>query len=142
MKNKRNEIVINLLKVNAYLVRVGNQITNKHNLNQQQFTILKHIQHHQPINQNHICSSLVFEKSSVSKITKRLHELKLVNIKQSQTDKRSSELFCTKQGDKIIEKVMTEYNKFNANFLEELSELELQTILLATDYMAKSINGK
>jgi DNA-binding MarR family transcriptional regulator len=96
MKNERKELIVNLLRIGAFLQRNGNCILHEFNINQQQFVVLNHIFRNQPVNQSNICSNLLFEKSNISKIISKLESLKYIDQRKSGDDKRSTVITCTK----------------------------------------------
>ena len=86
----KGRIVFNFLRIGAFLYREGNRIVSEYGLNQQQFVVLKYISRHQPINQKEIYSHLLFEKSNLSKIIKKLKNLDLIKKETDLNDSRYS----------------------------------------------------
>ncbi len=126
METEKIKIVKNLLRLGAFLQREGNRLLNKFNLNQQQFVVLKEIQERGPLSQRDICSELLFEKSNVSKIVKKLAVNKLVNITCSSEDNRISLLIITRKGNKVVEQCMMRLDQWNMDWLKSLSEKEIK----------------
>jgi len=90
-------IVKGLLKIGSDLHRLGNSITGKYGLNQQQFVVLSEIVDRGPINQKQLVGGLVIEKSNLSKIVKKLKTVDLINITSSPEDGRTTLLSATKK---------------------------------------------
>ena len=137
----KNKIIINLLRINAYLMREGNRIANKFKINQQQFVVLNYILHNQPVSQNQICSGLLYEKSNISKIIKKLETLKYINVNKSVSDRRSTIIECTKKGKEIVKIALHEFNDFNNQFLNGLSDGEVNNALNVTEVINSSIKN-
>lgn len=137
----KNEIVINLLRIGAYLEREGDRISSNYNLNQQQFVVLNHILHNQPICQNKICSSLLYEKSNISKIIKKLKILEYIDVIRSNKDSRASIITCTSKGKFTIQEAMLEFKNFNNQFLNRLTTEEQNTALHITHIINNHIKS-
>ncbi len=132
-----DKIVSKLLMIGAYLAREGNRIVADFGLNQQQFVVLRHIQNNQPLMQKEICSRLMFEKSHVSKVIKKLKKLNLVNVSDSNEDSRITILSVSKKGQDVISEGMQSFKQWNRQWLESLSEAEQLHAELALDKLAQ-----
>jgi DNA-binding MarR family transcriptional regulator len=128
MKNKKTNIIVGLLRIGASLQREGDRIVKAFSINQQQYVVLNHIYYNQPISQDKICSGLLFEKSNISKILKKLVELQYVHQSTSQQDKRSLVIVCTIKGEDIIKKGNILFGKYNSELLEQYSDSEIAAI--------------
>ncbi len=124
MDKKSNQIVISLLGLGAFLIREGNRVVADMGLNQQQYVVLNHIHAKGPVCQKEICSSLLFEKSNVSKIIKKLTALSFIEKGSSSEDARINRLEITKKGEETVEICNTRFNNGNERWLESLSEEE------------------
>ena len=118
-------IVKGLLKIGSDLHRLGNSITGKYGLNQQQFVVLSEIVDRGPINQKQLVGGLVIEKSNLSKIVKKLKTVDLINITSSPEDGRTTLLSATKKGKTIWEECMEEFIAWQVNWASPLSDDEL-----------------
>ena len=125
---KHDQCIVNLLRFNSQLLREGNIIARRYGLNQQQFVVLNYIKFNGPINQNQICSSLLLEKSNISKIMKKLEQLKYINISQSSVDKRARIVECSTIGQNIITEGTKQFNALNKILLKELSDDQLNQL--------------
>ena len=139
MLHKKNKIVINLIRISAYLLREGNRIAEKYGINQQQFVVLSFINENELVSQKEICSNLLYEKSNVSKIIKRLEKIGLIEKKNSIGDLRYSHISITEKGEKTIREGMTDFNEFNDELLGKLSNDEIEDILNQTDVLNKIV---
>jgi len=141
MQNEKTKVVVDLLRIGAYLLREGNRIAEQFGINQQQFVVLNFVNENELVSQKEICSSLLFEKSNVSKIIKRLEKRGLVEKKSSSGDLRYSHINCTQKGQGVIEKGNIEFDKFNNDLLMNLSDSEIETTLKTTTLLNKVIKG-
>ncbi len=124
MDEKSNQIVISLLRLGAFLSREGNRIVADTGLNQQQYVVLNHIHSRGPVCQKDICASLLFEKSNVSKIVKKLSDLSFLKKESSSDDGRLHQLTITEKGEKIIVFYNSLFDGWNESWLKSLSEEE------------------
>ncbi len=124
MDEKSNQIVISLLRLGAFLAREGNRVVADTGLNQQQYIVLNHIYSKGSLYQKDICSSLLFEKSNVSKIIRKLVDLSFVKKESSSNDGRLHQLTITEKGGKTIEHFNSLFDGWNESWLKSLSEEE------------------
>ncbi len=130
MDDKINQLVIGLLRAGAFLQREGNRITAPFGLHQQQFVVLNFITNREPLSPHQICSGLLYEKSNVSKIIKKLEKMELIKISNSATDKRVNIIESTKDGKKVVAKVNQHFNEFNQQLLNGYSDKEVNETLI------------
>lgn len=121
------QIVRDLLQIGAFLQKSGNRITKEFGLTQPQFVLLNEIVEKGSVNQKQIVGELLFEKSNVSKIVKKLHSAGLIHISISSNDARYTTLSVTKKGRKIWNECMERLNSWSIIWLEPLNEKELTT---------------
>ncbi len=124
----KRKIIFHFLQIGAFLYREGNRIVNEFGINQQQFVVLRFISNHQPVNQKDIYSHLLFEKSNLSKIIKKLESLHLIKKEMSVDDNRFSILTIKPKGKTIIKKTMKKFELYNSDLLKEFSEQEIYDI--------------
>lgn len=142
MDIKENQIAVNVLRVSAYLLREGNRIASKYGLNQQQFVVLNYIRNNDRVHQSQICSSLVFEKSNVSKIIKKLEGLGFVEQKDDPEFSRSFMIETTALGRKMLKEGLVEFSTFHSELLSSFSEFERENLLLSTNMLSQLIREK
>jgi DNA-binding MarR family transcriptional regulator len=126
MEKPHTNVIVGLLRIGAFLQREGDRIVKDFDLNQQQYVILNYISINQPLNQNDICSRLLYEKSNVSKIVKKLVALKYVTQSTSSRDKRYTDIACTDQGIEVIKQGNRLFDQFNKQLLESLPKSEIK----------------
>ncbi len=142
MPDNKNKIIVNFLRIGAYLLREGNRIAEKYGINQQQFVVLNFISENKLVSQKEICSSLLYEKSNVSKIIKRLEKIGLVEKKSSSGDLRYSHINITPKGQKVIDEGIVDFNKFNEELLGQLSDNEIEMTLKTTALFNQLVKSK
>jgi len=133
MEGEKDRIVINLLRLGAFLQREGGRIIGDLGLNQQQFVVLKQIEFKGPLNQTEIRSKLLLEKSNLSKIVKKLIESRFVRKTTASHDSRVCMLSITKRGKRAADEGMSRYNKWNQSWLKSLTEREVKQALRSLD---------
>lgn len=74
-------LIKDLLVDGVYLHKEGSRLVNEQNLTQQQFVVLNEIVECSEINQKDFVWNLLFEKSNVSKIVKKLKYLGYIEIR-------------------------------------------------------------
>ncbi len=102
-------------------------------LNQQQFVVLKEIQEKEPVSQKQICGDLLFEKSNVSKIVKKLITDNLVQVVRCAKDGRVGLLTTTKKGTEIINYCMAELSQWNSDWLDPLPDEDIISAVKALE---------
>jgi len=139
---RSNQIVGDFLSIGAYLIKVGNRVAGKYKLTQQQFVALNEIVLKEKIIQKHLVSELLFEKSNVSKIIKKLKLLGYIGISISPEDNRATVLTATDLGKDVWETGMHEFNHLDESLLESLDEQELEQIEDALDKIKNIITRR
>jgi len=127
----RVEIAKSILRLGAFLQREGDRLIGRYGLTQQQFVVLKEIQERGPVSQRDICSELLYEKSNVSKIIKKLGGEGLVRRTASPEDGRVGLLMITKKGVRMIGLCMSTLNIWNRYWLRPLSDNQVKEALAA-----------
>ena len=124
MEKDKISIIKFLLRLGAFLQRKGDRLLEEFGITQQQFIVIKEIQEKKPKSQKEICSVLLFEKSNVSKIIKKLHNKKLIDININPDDQRITMLQITKSGEQLIDNCMSKLNSWNIEYLSSLTSTE------------------
>lgn len=131
MNREHTHIARQLLLLGAFLQREANRLLAASGLNQQQFVVLKEIEERGPVSQKDVCSALIFEKSNVSKIVKKLETAGLVRSAQDRDDSRITRLSVTAKGRSVIGHCMDGLNRWNADWLKSVPDDELRSIAAA-----------
>ncbi|TIH18526.1 MarR family transcriptional regulator [Marinifilum sp. JC120] len=124
-----NRMVIELLRLGAYLQREGGRITREFGLAQQQFVVLVAIKEQGPVSQKAILSDLLYEKSNVSKSISRLSALGLIQTSRSEKDSRVVLCEVTDEGREIVERCMIIMKASNEKWLQHIPEDELEQVV-------------
>lgn len=129
----RGDIVKNILRLGAFLQREGDRLIGRYGLTQQQFVVLREIQERGPLSQRDICSELLYEKSNISKIVKKLAAEGLVRRSASPADGRMGLLETTKKGERLTGLCMSTLDIWNRYWLRTLSEAQVKEALAVLD---------
>ena len=117
-------IIQGLLKCSQFLQREMNQVCQRFDLKQQQFSVLNEIIWNGPISQKELVEALLFEKSNVSKIVKILIEKKWIRVAVDTHDRRLTLLTETPKGFSVWEECMQAFNQSSSELKPILSEHE------------------
>jgi DNA-binding MarR family transcriptional regulator len=126
MQKERAQIVKDLLRLGAFLQREANRLLDDYGLNQQQFVVLKTIQEKGPLSQKEICSDLLFEKSNVSKIVKKLEQEGLVKTTWTDRDGRVSLTEIAGKGRATAAACMQRLGEWNSEWTARLSDADVK----------------
>jgi MarR family 2-MHQ and catechol resistance regulon transcriptional repressor len=118
------QIVHGLLKCGQFLQREMNQVCQRFDLKQQQFSVLNGIVWHGPLTQKELGETLLFEKSNVSKIVKILFEKKWISVAVATHDRRLTLLSETPEGFAVWKESMQAFNQSSSELISVLSENE------------------
>ncbi|MFC2027388.1 MarR family winged helix-turn-helix transcriptional regulator [Chloroflexota bacterium] len=123
------DIVKDMLRMGSALYRNGDRIAGVYGLNQQQFIVLSEIVNSGPINQKQLVGEMIIEKSSLSKIVKKLRSLGLVTSTSSPDDGRAILLGATQKGRTVWKECMGDFHDWQVNWAGSLTKEEVrQTI--------------
>jgi DNA-binding MarR family transcriptional regulator len=122
-------IIGKLLNIGGMLEKKANTLLKPYNLNQQQYSILFAIHQQGKVNQKSMVNKLLLEKPHVSKLTKKLHTMGLIDVEASEEDKRSSWLSVTAKGRETVRKCQETIHKWNLQWTDEMGQDELEMAL-------------
>lgn len=141
-QTKANKLVYSLLSISATLFKVGNRITKEYDLTQQQFVTLNKIVTVRIINQKELTSTLLFEKSNISKIVKKLLSRNYISVEKNKNDARITTISPTDKGIKLWEEIVLEYEKWNIEFVSSLNPKELDDSIVIAEKLNNLILGE
>ena len=98
MKVEKVMIVRHLMRLGAFMEREGSRALIPTNLTHQQFLVLSRISEQGSLSQKDLCDKMLYEKSNVSRIIKRLHSLGLILIVPDIEDARRQVINPTDKG--------------------------------------------
>jgi len=139
---KETLIVQLLLKCGLFLQREMNQVCQRFDLKQQQFSVLNEIIWHGPINQKELGENLLFEKSNVSKIISILLEKNLISSALAPRDRRMTLLFETPEGLAVWKDCMQAFHQSSTEILSLLSEDEAAEAIRFLKKLQKAFKDK
>jgi len=122
-------IVRHLMRLGAYLEREGTRILAKEGLTHQQYTVLTRISEHGPLSQKDVCLALLYEKSNVSKIVKKLSGSGFIEIAASEADKRAHVIRATEEGKAVIRRAQVLLGEWVTNWLKLVNDDETRKLL-------------
>lgn len=131
------KIVIRILQLNGFLLREGNRLIEEFGINQQQFVVLNEIMSKREINQKQLASTLLSEKSNISKIIKKLKALKYIAVRKASEDARITLLTITPKGENVALECISRFNEWNTNWIRPLSRDEVTSAMKALDRLSK-----
>ncbi len=137
INEKALQIVMNVLKLGAYLHRTGDRLTEEFGINQQQFVVLFEILEKKEANQKQLVGELLFEKSNVSKIIKKLKSMGLIEVKRDSQDARITKLKATDKGIKAALGCSMKFNDWNTEWTKPLSQKEIKDTIRVFDRLSE-----
>lgn len=128
-ENNYQKLAVNILYTHSWLQSKIKELFKEYNITMQQYNILRILrgQHPKALSISSIKERMLDKMSDTSRIVDRLIVKKLVLRKQSQTDKRKSEVYITQKGLTLLDN-MSEIENLLVNVLSNLSEEETQTL--------------
>lgn len=98
MKVEKVMIVRHLMRLGAFMEREGSRALIPIGLTHQQFLVLSRISEQGSLSQKDLCDKMLYEKSNVSRIIKRLRALGLIMIVPDSNDARRQVINPTDKG--------------------------------------------
>lgn len=92
------------------------------------FALLSMVEHTPNITQNQLCSETGIDKASMVKLTDHLQNLKLIERKEAEADRRVKNLNLTRQGQKVFVEASKIRSDFESKFLSGLTKNEQKNI--------------
>ncbi len=135
-------IIQNILRISAYFNRIGDRISSKYNLNQQQFTILNEICSREEIIQKNLVWDLFYEKSNVSKVVKKMIKNGLLEFEKDENDNRVKYLIPTEKGEQIWNECLDDNLEWSREWLSNFSTTELTFALRLTERFKEIIQDE
>lgn len=122
-------IIGKLLNIGGVLQRMGDRMLFPFDLNQQQFSIFFEIARAGEVKQKDIVNRLLLERAHISKVVKKLKNLELIYVKNSDQDNRSYWLSITPKGEQVLNNCIQMFDNWNAEWINEIEASELSDIL-------------
>ena len=128
-------IIGKLLNIGGMLEKKANALLKPYNLNQQQYSILFAIHQQGRVNQKNMVNKLLLEKPHVSKVTKKLRRMGLIDVEVSEEDKRSSWLSITAGGRETVRKCQEAIHEWNLQWTDTMGQGELDMALESLTFL-------
>ncbi len=122
-------IIGKLLNIGGMLERKGNRMLLPFGLNQQQFSIFFEIGKAGKVKQKDMVNRLALERAHVSKVIKKLQNMYLISLTESEDDKRSAWLTLTQKGEKVLGECQKMFKDWNKIWISEINESLYESIL-------------
>lgn len=126
MMSLPDKMVMELLRLGAYLQREGARMSREYGLSQQHYVVLVVINEHGPISQKAIMSDLLYEKSNVSKAISNLSALGLVETSRGAEDSRVVMCTTTTEGRNVVAQCMRTMRTWNSAWLRQVPDSDLE----------------
>ena len=127
--NEYHKTLVNLIYTHSFLINRMSGFFKSQGITRQQYNVLRILrgQHPEAANLNLIKERMLDKMSDASRIVERLRIKKLVNRKQSRSDRREVEISISQQGLSLLESMDEEIQKIYTLF-DGLSDQELKTL--------------
>ena len=129
MRVEQLMIARHLMRLGAYLEREGGRELSQVGLTHQQFLVLTRISEQGSVSQKDLCDKLLYEKSNVSKIIKKLLAVELIDISTDPEDARRQVIRTTDQGSLAVQKGKKIVSAWVEQWLNRLMDDENTEIL-------------
>lgn len=128
-RNDYHKALVNLYYTNNVIGEQFFKMMKEYGLAAPQFNVLKILrgQHPDAVSIGLIKERMLDKNSDVSRIVDRLYKKKLVERKESKTDRRQKDVVITKKGLELLDK-MTICEKKEDNILSKLSKKEVKLL--------------
>jgi DNA-binding MarR family transcriptional regulator len=122
-------IIGKLMNIGGMLERKANRLLLQYSINHQQFSVLFEIGKAGKVKQKDMVNRLSLERAHVSKIIKKLQSMELVNVSDSDEDKRSRIFSLTTKGENILLECRSIFKQWNKEWIDKIEEKSLISIL-------------
>ena len=122
MRSCENESIGRLIYKTSQIMRnYAEKLLKPYDLTVEQFHLLKQTSLDNGISQNVICQLVEKKPANITRILDRLEKKKWVKRQPNPSDRRSSLVFLTSEGDRIIDEVSTLFESYSGRFVEGIS---------------------
>ena len=117
-RNEYQKALINILYTHNYLIGKMSDIFKKYDITRQQFNVLRILrgQHPNPATINTIKDRMLDKMSDASRIVVRLKKKSLIKSKQSDNDRRATEVIISDKGLNLLKKMDGGIEEFDRLF--------------------------
>ena len=131
-----------ILNCSLFFQREINKILLTFKLNYQQLCVLNEIIWNGPVSQKELCEKLLFEKSNISKIIKKLLKKGLVQMTVDPIDRRLTLLSEAPEGISVWKDSMQALNEFSVQFSSVLAPEEITYVIRQLKILQTAVKKK
>jgi len=113
-----------IYKTSLNIRNYAEKMLSPHDLTVEQFHILKHASLHTGLNQNQLCEQVEKKPANITRILDRLEKKEWLERRANPQDRRSSLIYLTDEGKKLIEEVSRDFEGYSSWFLKNISREE------------------
>lgn len=135
MNVERMMIVRHIMRLGAYMEREGGRLLFPLGLTHQQFLALSRISEQGPLCQKDLCDKLLYEKSNISRIIKKLLGLEFVTVIPDPGDARKQVLTITESGQTTVQNGRKIISDWTDNWLTLLTDSEGKQFLSSLSWL-------
>lgn len=146
MSSCENESIGRLIyKTSLNLRNYAEKMLNPYDLTVEQFHILKNASVNLGLNQNQLCEQVGKKPANITRILDRLEKKRWIERRANPDDRRSSLIFLTPEGRRIISEVSDNFEAYSSWFIKGISpdeELIFRRILGKIDKNIEQLMDK
>jgi len=127
MSSCKNETIGRLIyKTSLNLRNYAEQMLSPYGLTVEQFHILKNASMNLGLSQNQLCEQVGKKPANITRILDRLEKKEWIERRPNPNDRRSSLVFLTDEGERIIGEVSNKLEEYSSWFIKGISSEEEQ----------------
>lgn len=125
MSSCENESIGRLIyKTSLNLRNYAEQMLSPYDLTVEQFHILKNASMNLGLSQNKLCEQVGKKPANITRILDRLEKKEWIERRPNPNDRRSSLVYLTDEGERIIEEVSSNFEEYSSWFITGVSNEE------------------
>ncbi len=125
MSSCQNESIGRLIYKTSHILRnYAENLLSPYGLTVEQFHLLKQTSMQEGLSQSELCQIVEKKPANITRILDRLEKKKWLERRPNPLDRRSSLVFLTEEGERIIDEVSTLFESYSGWFVEGISEDE------------------
>lgn len=113
-----------IYKTSLDLRNYAERLLSPYDLTVEQFHLLNNISPTTGISQNRLCSSVGKKPANITRILDRLEKKSWISRQPNPDDRRSSLVFLTDEGERVIRQVSSKFESYSSWFIEGISHEE------------------
>lgn len=122
MESCQDESIGRLIYKTSHILRnYAENLLNPYDLTVEQFHLLKQTSLENGISQSELCQIVEKKPANITRILDRLEKKEWVKRQPNPSDRRSSLVFLTEEGERIIDEVSSLFESYSGWFIEGIS---------------------